>query len=61
MQTIEETADAFERNLARNLRRQVDEWKTRRSPVRAHAAGGVLVERRVGARRRPVRPRDERA
>ena len=51
MQTIEETADAFERNLARNLRRQVDEWKTRRSPVRTHAAGGVLVERRVGARR----------
>jgi hypothetical protein len=61
MQTIEETADAFERNLARNLRWQVDEWKARRSPVRAHAAGGVLVERRVGARRRPVRPRDERA
>jgi hypothetical protein len=62
MQTIQETADAVERNLARNQRRQVDEWKTaRRSPVRAHAPGGVLVERRVGARRRPVRPRDERA
>jgi hypothetical protein len=34
MQTIEETADAFERNLARNLRREVDEWRIRRSPVR---------------------------
>ena len=61
MQTIEETADTFERNLARNLRRQVDKWKTRRSPVRANGAGGVLVERRDGARRRLGRLRDERA
>jgi hypothetical protein len=61
MQTIEEAADAFERNLARNLRWQVDEWKARRSPVRAHAAGGVLVERRLGTRRRLGCPRDERA
>ena len=52
MQTIdisEETAEAFERNLARELRRQVAEWKTLRSPARTHAAGGALVERRVGA------------
>jgi len=51
MQPIEETADAFERNLVCNLRRQVDKWETRRPPVRTHAAGGVLVERGAGARR----------
>jgi hypothetical protein len=64
MQTIEiseATADAFERNLARSLQRQIDEWKTRRSPVRTHAASGVLVERRVDARRRLGHPRVERA
>ena len=62
MQTIEETADALERNLFRNLRRQVDEWKTRRPPVRTHAACGVLVERRVGAQSKPgARLRVERA
>jgi hypothetical protein len=57
MHTIEETAEAFDQNLARNLRRQIDEWKTRRSPLRTRAAGGVVVERRVGARRSPGRPR----
>jgi hypothetical protein len=61
MQAIEETGDQFERSLARNLRRQVDEWKTRRSPARTHLAGGVLVERRGGLRRSPERVRLKRA
>jgi hypothetical protein len=49
MQTIEETADAVERNLARNLRRQVDEWNP------ALAGARTCGRRRLGrtARRRP--------
>jgi hypothetical protein len=49
MQTIQETADAVERNLARNLRRQVDEWNPTLAGARA------CGRRRLGrtARRRP--------
>lgn len=61
MQAIEETGDQFERSLAHNLRRQVDEWKTRRSPARTRLAGGVLVERRGDLRRSLERLRLKRA
>ena len=54
METIEisrESPEAFERDIARRLQRQVSEWKAVRSPTRTHTASGVLVERRF--RRRP--------
>ena len=43
--------DASERDLARKLRHEVDEWKTIRAPLRTRTAAGVQVERR--SRRRP--------
>jgi hypothetical protein len=55
MQTTElsqQTADAFERDLARKLRQQISEWMTMRAPARTRTAGGVPVERRFRRRLR---------
>ncbi len=44
MQNIElsqQTPEPFDRDLARKLRQQVTEWKTRRAPLRTRTAGGV--------------------
>ena len=44
--------EAIEPDVARELQRQVAEWKAMRPPLRSRTASGVQVERRF--RRRPV-------
>ena len=49
--------DAIEPDVARELQRQVAEWKAMRAPLRSRTASGVQVERRFkrGHRRRHYR------
>jgi hypothetical protein len=42
--------EAIEPNLARELQRQVAEWKAMRAPLRSRTASGVRVERRYKRR-----------
>ena len=44
--------EAIEPDLARELQRQVAEWKAMRAPLRSRTASGVQVERRF--KRRPA-------
>ncbi|BBO02005.1 hypothetical protein BwSH20_36620 [Bradyrhizobium ottawaense] len=44
--------EAIEPDVARELQRQVAEWKAMRAPLRSRTASGVQVERRF--KRRPV-------
>jgi hypothetical protein len=52
MEISREEPEASERDLARKLRQQVDDWKTMHSPARTRTAAGVRVERHF--RRRPT-------
>ncbi|MDA9406292.1 hypothetical protein [Bradyrhizobium sp. CCBAU 45384] len=52
MEPSTEQLENAERDFARNLQKQVAEWKALRSPARTRTADGVRVERRF--RRRPA-------
>ena len=48
----QDKSEAIDPDVARELQRQVAEWKAMRAPVRSRTASGVQVERRF--KRQPV-------